>query len=182
MIALPLALTLARLALGPVAVGMAVCDSPRTGFLFILIGGLLTDIFDGVLARRLGVVRPWFRRLDSLVDVAFYLCILCATILLEEQTLRDGAVPIALLLVSEVVCIGLSLSKFGRLPATHCYSAKLYGLALFTTFLGVLCFAWGAWSLWMLCAFGLLANAEVCAILLISKSPPVDVKSLLSLM
>lgn len=177
MLAIPLALTLARLALGPVAVWMAVRDAPRHWFIFVLIGGLLTDIFDGVLARRLGVVRPWFRRLDSLVDVTFYLCILGATILLEEQTLRDAALPIVLLLASEVGCNGLSLLKFGRLPATHCYSAKLYGLMLFLTFLGVLCFGWGAWAFWTLCAFGLIANLEVCVILALSRAPPVDVKS-----
>lgn len=181
MIAIPLALTLARLALGPVALWMAVRDAPRDWFILVLLGGLLTDIFDGVLARRLGVVRPWFRRLDSLVDVAFYLCILGATILLEERILREGAAAIVILFASETVCVGLSLARFGRLPATHCYSAKLYGLVLFLTFLGVLCFSWEAWALWMLCAFGLLANLEVCAILLLSKSPPVDVKSVFRL-
>jgi CDP-diacylglycerol--glycerol-3-phosphate 3-phosphatidyltransferase len=177
MIAFPLALTLARLALGPVAVGLAAHDAPRHWFIFILVGGLLSDIFDGMLARRLGVDHSWFRRLDSLVDVAFYLCILGATVLLEEQTLRDAAVPIVLLLASEVVCIALSLAKFGRLPATHCYSAKLYGLILFVTFLGVLSLEWSPWAFWTLCAFGLLANFEVCTILLCAKEPPVDVKS-----
>jgi CDP-diacylglycerol--glycerol-3-phosphate 3-phosphatidyltransferase len=177
MIAIPLTLTLARLALGPVAVGLADRDAPRPWFIFILIGGLLSDIFDGVLARRFGVATPWFRRLDSLVDVAFWLCILGSTILLEEATLRDAAVPIVLVLISEAVCVVLSLGKFRRLPATHCYSAKLYGLMLFVTFLGVLSFGWGAWAFWMLCAFGLLANLEVCMILLRAKEPPVDVKS-----
>jgi len=177
MIAIPLALTLARLMLGPMAVWMAVRDAPRHWFILVLAAGLLTDIFDGVLARRLGVARPWFRRLDSLVDVAFYLSVLVSTILLEEQTLRDGASAIVLLLASEAACNGLSLAKFGRLPATHCYSAKLYGLALFLTFLGVLSFAWGVWAFWVLCAFGLIANIEVCAILLLSNVPPVDVKS-----
>ena len=177
MIAIPLALTLARLVLGPVAVWMAVRDAPRHWFILVLAAGLLTDIFDGVLARLLGVARPWFRRLDSLVDVAFYLSILASTMLLEEQTLRDGALAIGLLLASEAACNALSLAKFGRFPATHCYSAKIYGLILFLTFLGVLCFGWGAWALWILCAFGLIANLEVCVILLLSSVPPVDVKS-----
>ena len=172
-IAIPLTLTLARVALGPPALWAAHRGLPREFFA----GVLLTDDYDGVLARRLGVARHWLRRLDSAADVAFYLFVLGAAAVLERETLRAAGPALALLLASEALCLGASLRKFGRPPATHCTSAKLYGLALFLAFSGVLCLGWGPWALWAACACGLPANAEVLVIVHLSTRPPVDVPS-----
>jgi hypothetical protein len=134
-----------------------------------------------VLARRLKVARPWLRRLDSSVDVMFYLFLLAAAWRLEPVTLRAGLPAIALLVVSELACMALSLLRFGTLPATHSYAAKLSGLVLFSMFLGVLCFGWGSDAIWLTGLAGLTTNAEILAILLLSRAPPVDVPSVLHL-
>jgi len=76
MIAIPASLTLLRLFLGPLALWLAFTDAPRSVYAVILVAGLLSDYFDGVLARRLGVAREWLRRLDSTVDVIFYIFLL----------------------------------------------------------------------------------------------------------
>ncbi len=120
MIAIPLTLTLARVALGPLALWAAHRGLPREVFAGVLLGGLLTDYYDGVLARRLGVARLWLRRLDSAADVAFYLFVLGAAAVLERETLRAAGPALAVLLASEALCLGTSLRKFGRPPATHC--------------------------------------------------------------
>ena len=182
MIAVPLILTVARMVLGPLALWMAQQGVAREYFAGVLVGGILSDYFDGVLARQLGVARPWLRRLDSAADVAFYLFVLGTTYVLESETLRSAVLAIVLMLASEALCIGASLVKFGKLPATHCYTAKLYGLALFLAFFGVLCLGWGPWALWSACVFGLLANGEVLAIVLLSEKPPVDVPSVARLL
>jgi CDP-diacylglycerol--glycerol-3-phosphate 3-phosphatidyltransferase len=134
-----------------------------------------------VLARRLGVVRPWLRRLDSATDLIFYLCVLVAATSLEPLAVRSAAPGIVLLLLSEGACITISLWRFGVLPATHSYSAKLYGLVLWIVWVGVLAFGWGARAIWALTAVGLIANLEVILILLRSSTPPVDVSSVWAL-
>ncbi len=175
MLAIPLSLTIARLLLGPLAVWMATHGVNRAWFIALLIAGLLSDIFDGVLARALGVSASWFRRLDSQVDIVFYLCILAATYLLEERTLRIGAPAIAAVVSLEALCIAVSLRKFRVMPGTHAWSAKVFGIVLFAAFLGILAFRWGPWAVWLAGAFGVAANAEVLAIIALSVDAPVDV-------
>ena len=64
---LPFALTLLRLLLGPVALAGALMNVSRWIYLPLLVAGTLSDIFDGILARRLGVATPALRRFDSLL-------------------------------------------------------------------------------------------------------------------
>jgi CDP-diacylglycerol--glycerol-3-phosphate 3-phosphatidyltransferase len=180
--AIPLSLTLARLVLGPLALWLAWHGAPRAAFGYILVGGLISDYFDGVLARRLGVASDWLRRLDSNVDLVFYLCLAVAAYVLETETFRAAMPAVALLVGAEAVCVGASLAKFRVLPGTHTYSAKLYGLVLFVSFFGVLCYGWGAWACWLACCFGLITNGETLAIILLSRQAPVDVASVLPLL
>ena len=174
----PLSLTTLRLALGPAALAWALAGGARLAFLFFLLAGLLSDIYDGVLARKLGVSTPLLRRYDSLTDVIFYLFITGAAWILERATICASAPWIAGLILSEALVIGISLARFGCLPATHSYLAKFYGLALFATFVTVLCVGGPTWLIPALSVTGLLANAEIIAILFYSKTAPVDVLSI----
>ncbi len=175
---LPVSLTVLRILLGPLAIFFAERHLPRILFGPLLLAGLLSDIYDGVIARRLGVATPWLRRFDSAADVIYYLFILWATWLLARDTLRASTAPAVLLVGSEVLVIVTSLLRFRVLPATHCYSAKIYGLALFSAFLLVLSFSAGPWVFRVLAVFGLGANLEVIAILFLSVDAPVDVLSI----
>lgn len=175
--AIPLSLTFLRLLLAPLVLWWTWAGAPRGGYAVVLTIGFLSDYFDGVLARRLGVVRPWLRRLDSATDLVFYLCVFVAAASLEPLEVRRAAPGIVLLLLSETACITISLWRFGVFPATHCYSAKLYGLVVWIVLLGVLAFGWGARAIWGLTVIGLVANLEVILILLHSTTPPVDVPS-----
>src|SRR3954453_15221847 len=111
MMALPLSLTLLRLVLGPVAIMVVAKGWPQQLFVPILIGGILSDYFDGVLARRFKVAFPWVRRLDSLTDVVFYLCILLSAWLVSRSTIVAGLVPVIVMLVGELVCHAAGLAK-----------------------------------------------------------------------
>jgi phosphatidylglycerophosphate synthase len=175
---IPLLLTVLRLFLGQLAVIMALGGAQRKLFGPVLLAGMLSDYFDGVAARRLGVSTTWLRRFDSMADVLFYACVLCATWIVSSDVVVRGVLPLGLLLISEFLCIGVSLVRFRKLPATHCYSAKAYGLTLFLAFMAVLSCGYGHQIFWVTCVVGLLANAEVIAILLVSRRPPVDVPSI----
>ncbi|MDR2507802.1 MAG: CDP-alcohol phosphatidyltransferase family protein [Candidatus Accumulibacter sp.] len=127
MIVIPLPLTLIRLILGPLALLIALYNAPRSIFAAILIAGLLSDYFDGAIARRLGVARPWLRRLDSTVDIVFYVSIAAVAYILETATFVTVIVAIAFFIGAEAICIATSLIKFRSLPGMHCCSAKAYG-------------------------------------------------------
>lgn len=77
----------------------------------------------------------------------------------------------------EITCIIVCLARFGKMPATHSYGAKVYGLGLFGAFFCLLVLRSGAWIVPVVVGVGLLADLEILLILGLAKLPPVDVKS-----
>ncbi len=176
---IPAALTTLRLLLGPLALACAWFGWPRWLFAPILVVATLSDIYDGVLARRWGVATPALRRYDSMTDLVYYLFILAATWLLCRPAIVAHWLAVSALVASELATVAISLARFGAFPATHSWLAKVFGLFLFFCVFALLVFdATGRIIVW-LAAIGLVANAEIIAILCVSKVPPVDVPSML---
>lgn len=179
---LPFALTTLRLLLGPVALACALTDVPRWVFLPILVAGTLSDIYDGILARRFGVATPALRRYDSVADVIYYLFILTATFLLCKPVVTQNWSLIALIVLSEATGILVSYARFGKYPATHSYLAKFYGLCLLAALIALLVFNAGSWVVIALTVVALVTNSEIIAIHLIMNTPPVDVRSVFAVL
>jgi CDP-diacylglycerol--glycerol-3-phosphate 3-phosphatidyltransferase len=178
---LPFALTTLRLLLGPVALACALAGINRWIYLPILIAATVSDIFDGILARRFGVATPALRRYDSITDVIYYLFVLGATWIVCQPLLTQNWVLIALILGSEASLISVCYAKFGKYPATHSYLAKLLGLCLLAGLVALLVFDAGRWAIVALTVVALAANTENIAIHLLMDKPPVDVKSILAM-
>lgn len=178
---LPCALTCLRLLLGPVAWMCVFMDAPRWIYLPILVVGTLSDIFDGILARRLGVATPALRRFDSIADVIYYLFILGAVWFLCRPIIEGNWLLLALILWSEAAGVLTCYVKFGTYPATHSYLAKFYGLCLLGGLIALLVFNAGSWVVIVLTVVALVTNAEIMAIHLLMEDPPVDIKSIFKL-
>jgi CDP-diacylglycerol--glycerol-3-phosphate 3-phosphatidyltransferase len=178
---LPFALTTLRLLLGPIALACAIAGVTRFIYLPILITGTLSDIFDGILARKFGVATPALRRYDSITDIIYYLFILAVAWMLCKPVISGNLWLIALMLLSEAGCISICLIRFGKFPATHSYLAKFYGLCLLAAFIALLAFNAGSWVVIALAVVALVTNSEIIAMHLIAKSPPVDVPGILGL-
>jgi CDP-diacylglycerol--glycerol-3-phosphate 3-phosphatidyltransferase len=166
-----------RLLLGPIALACALTNVPRWIYLPILITATLSDIYDGILARRFGVATPALRRYDSITDVIYYLFILAVAWRLCQPVLAQNWILIALILFSEVAVILVSYVRFGKYPATHSYLAKFYGLCLLAALAALLGFNAGSWAIVALAVVALVANVEIITLHLVAKSPPVDVPS-----
>lgn len=177
----PFALTTFRLLLGPVALVGALAGVPRIAYLPLLIAGTISDIFDGVLARRFQISTPGLRRYDSVTDMIYYLFLLAAAWVLCKPVLSKTLWAIAILLSSEAACILVSLIRFNRYPATHTYLAKFYGLYILGSFIALMVFNASGWAVVPLMAVGLASNVEIVFIHLASDSPPVDIHSAFAL-
>lgn len=174
-------LTTLRLLLGPVALICALTNVPRWIYLPILIAATLSDIYDGVLARRFGVATPALRRYDSVTDVIYYLFILAVAWRLCKPVITQNWPAIAAILLSEAASIFVSFIRFGKYPATHSYLAKFYGLCLLAALIALLVFNGGSWVIVTLMIVALVTNAEIIAIHFNMKTPPVDVRSIFAL-
>lgn len=173
----PFALTTLRLLLGPISLLCALAGAPRLLFVPILIVGTLSDIFDGILARRFGVATPALRRYDSISDIVYYLFILAAMWLLCRTVVMENLWAVAVLVLAEAASILTSYSRFGKYPATHSYLAKCYGICLLAGLIALLAFNAGSWAVIALAIVSAVTNAEIVAMHLIAKRPPVDVPS-----
>lgn len=138
---LPWSLLLFRLILGPLLLLDARDGYTDLSFVFWLGIAILSDILDGIIARRLGVASQRLRRLDSLVDSIFFFFMAAAAWLAHrELILQHRNLVLAMLALSLLSQIP-ALIKFRRAAAFHAYSAKASGLALLAS--GALLFAYG---------------------------------------
>ena len=170
--------TTLRLLLGPIALACALAGVTRFIFLPILVVGTLSDIFDGILARKFGVATPALRRYDSITDIIYYLFILAVAWRLCRPVVTAHLLPLALILLSEAGVISVCLVRFGKFPAAHSWLAKFYFLCLLAGFVALFAFNAGGWVIITLAAIALATNAEIIAMHLLATSPPVDVPSL----
>jgi CDP-diacylglycerol--glycerol-3-phosphate 3-phosphatidyltransferase len=173
---LSLALTLLRLALAPALVVLVRAGAPGLVLAAALVTGFVSDVLDGAVARRAGVVTPFLRRLDSSVDTVFYLGVAYAAWHRHPDALRALALPILVVVGAEALNYALAYAKFRREASYHARSARLWGLLLFLALLALLATGSAALLPVALVA-GLLAQAETLAITLVLREWRHDVPS-----
>jgi phosphatidylglycerophosphate synthase len=174
---IPFALTAARVVLAPALIGLAVYFPSRIGFAICLILGFLSDVYDGVLARRLGVATPALRRFDSIADTIFYLAALGAAWYLHPQDIRQHIAAICVLASLELVRYVVDLAKFRREASYHMWSSKLWGVLLFLAFFSLLVLGQAGPVVALAIYMGIVADTEGLAISLILHEPRIEVPS-----
>lgn len=177
--AIPWSLIAFRFVLGP-AIAFAsfrsLIPTPWLGVLFL--AGPISDIFDGVLARRFGTATAALRISDSVVDIVFYLFVLVAVIAADATAIRNRIWLIAVVVMLEFARLILDLFKFGRIASYHAYSAKLFGLLLMLAVGWLLCFKRDTWLVTLTLFWGIISELEGLAFSLLLPEWVHDVKTL----
>lgn len=140
--------------------------------------GLLTDVLDGIVARRLGVSTPRLRRLDSAVDQLFWLLVAGTACAVYPDFFRSHAALIGLLLGLEAATYALSYARFGREVATHSWGAKLWTLTIFATLAEVLLTGNSGLGFGSCVVLGVASRLEVLGILAVLPRWQSDVPTL----
>ncbi len=167
-----------RVLLGPVVLLGERCRWNGITLAMMVLAALVSDIFDGVLARRWSTDTAAMRLADSLADTAFYVCVAGALAFGMPAVWRAFRGGVLLLLACEALRFAFDFVKFGKPASYHSYLAKGWGLLLATAM--VITFATQRASLWITAAiaWGVLSNLET---LIMSCVLPVwqrDVKTL----
>lgn len=177
-LAWPLGLTVIRVFLGPLMLWLSYQErDPVPWVLLCLYVAVISDIFDGILARRLGVATPALRRFDSQADLVFWLCALGCVWLLQPKIAMRNAGYICLILVLEAATYVISFVKFGREPSTHAYLAKVWGIVLVGTFTAILGFGEDKFSIPILFIAYVVSFVDIVAIILLLPRWQTDVPS-----
>jgi phosphatidylglycerophosphate synthase len=174
---IPFALTATRILLAPVIIALAIYFPTRFGFGICLVLGFLSDILDGVIARRLGVVTQALRRFDSIADTVFYLAALFAAWYLYPQAIWQHVVALSVLAALEIARYGVDMVKFKREASYHMWSSKLWGVALFVGFFSLLVLGQAGLAVTLAIYIGIVADIEGLAISIALREPRIEVAS-----
>ncbi|HEV2472861.1 MAG TPA: CDP-alcohol phosphatidyltransferase family protein, partial [Chthonomonadales bacterium] len=157
---LPAILTAMRAVLGPLLFLGALLRVPGGWLLAALITALLSDIFDGVVARRLKVVTARLREADSFTDTLFIGCMAGALLLRRRMLLARYVIPIGVVLFLNLLALAAEIYKYRRIASYHTYTAKLASLALFIAVSVMLVNNSGGVVVWAALATGALCHIE----------------------
>ncbi|KRA59567.1 CDP-alcohol phosphatidyltransferase [Caulobacter sp. Root655] len=167
--AIPYLLIALRVAAGLLILALALLvGSPaRWSCAALLAVGVLSDIFDGVIARRLGSVTDRLRIFDSRADVVFWLCATAAVLILHPRLVATLWPAVLVLGVMELTAHAVSFARFRREASPHHLLSKLFGLALWALLTQLLITGTGGLVLAVAFAMGVASQLEALAIMLI---------------
>lgn len=144
----------------------------------IVIVALLSDIFDGILARRWGGETPSLRVSDSIADTIFYLGVCGALLLRKPEVIWGNWRLFASLFSLEVLRYLFDFWKYQRTASYHSYLAKCWGLIVTVAMVGVLSFDKLHALIAVALIFGIVVNLEGIAMSLLLPKWKNDVKTL----
>jgi len=119
-------------------------SGPLIGALLVL--ALFSDVFDGVVARRLNIATPRLREADSWTDGWFCLWVVAAMWASHRETVVSVWPFVALWFVSDCLAMAFDWWKFRRFASYHALSAKIAGAALFSSVWALFSLDVGVWN------------------------------------
>lgn len=176
---IPYLLIATRFIFAPVIFSLAYFNGEKSQFviLALMFIGLLTDIFDGIIARKVGVSSEKLRRLDSQVDLVFWLSLGFAAYFINPEVIKNNWHSIALIFMMEALCYIISIIKFKKETCTHAWLSKMWGVSLLIAFTYLIGFQQAGWAFYLAVFFGIVSHIDVILIILILPKWQYDVPS-----
>lgn len=154
---LPLGLTLLRAGLAPV-IFVLLIQQHFVAAAGIYLTALISDIYDGVIARKLGIATRGLRLADSYADIVFFLGLGFGILIGFPHSLTSLALPFWLAIGLTLINWAFCLLKFKQMTSYHSMLMKLSALVLFV---GILCLLIGQVTAPLGAAFWLIVVATV---------------------
>ena len=177
---IPKALIYCRLMLGILMVLFSFLHINHYIFIAITLfsTGLLTDIFDGIIARHLNISTQHLRRLDSTIDQFFFVLVVIATFIQSPHFFYNNSTELLILLSFEAATYILCFIKFRKEIATHAISSKIWTLILFATLIQIMATN-NSTILFQICFYiGVITRLEIIGIILTIRKWTNDIPSL----
>jgi len=166
---IPLLLIYLRLVFAFVIVGLSLLKPVGCNayIITLIVLGLISDIFDGIIARKLNVSTEKLRRMDSGIDQIFWLCIVAASFIMYPSFYKDNWLQIVILIATEGICYMVSFIKFRKEVATHAIASKIWTLVLFATLIQLIATG-NSVILFQACFYlGMITRLEIILMLLL---------------
>ena len=173
----PNTISLYRLIMFPVILTLAILGYELM-FVILFCINLISDLFDGLIARIFNQVTRFGAQLDYLADTGSYILALYGVFTFKWAEIQPHAwflyIFIAILIISYMV----SLIRFGKIPGLHIFSVVSSGYVQGTFFFVLFAWEFIPWFYYIAIGWGILAYIEKTIILLIINDIKRGVKGL----
>ncbi|WP_298535311.1 CDP-alcohol phosphatidyltransferase family protein [uncultured Algibacter sp.] len=166
---IPIALIIFRLMLVPIILAFAyfIGKDSKLTILILMYLGLLSDILDGIIARKQNISSEKLRRMDSQTDMVFWLSMGFATWLLYPELIYDNGFAILVIISMEIMCYTISFIKFKKETCTHAFLSKLWAISLLVAFTSLIGFSHAGIPFAIAVILGFISYIDVVLIILI---------------
>jgi phosphatidylglycerophosphate synthase len=148
----------AALGLGLVAFNFSIHN--QIVFAVSIVAALLSDIYDGVLARRWQIDTENLRRWDTRADTLFYLCVFAVAVMRYPEAFQNRWLIIAALITAEVIQHVFAAMKYGRHASYHSIMSKIWGLMMAAAMIALLGFGVNNWFMDLTIFWGICCNVQ----------------------
>lgn len=176
---IPNLLSMTRLVLVPVLIGLALAGKAQA-FLMVLAVSLLSDAFDGYLARKLNQITELGAKLDSWGDVLTYGAMILGLYWIWPQVFAEQLWFLVAATLSFVVPVAHALKKFGEYPSYHTLGAKTAAVLMAPAFYSLTLLGWDLFFQAVIIFHVVVAFEEIAITSTLSR-PRTNVMSILSL-
>lgn len=145
---------------------------------FLMIFGLLTDVFDGIIARKLNVSSEKLRIWDSNVDQFFWLIVIVSVFYLNIAFVKEHKIWIGLIIILELTSYLISYMKFKKTIATHSLLAKFWTLTLLWFLIDLTLNSTSQLPFYTCVVLGVISRIEINLIILTLKKWTTDIPSI----
>jgi phosphatidylglycerophosphate synthase len=174
----PPALIVFRLVAGIALPLLAWLHTPPSALAALLVLGFLSDVFDGLLARRLGTDTLPLRRLDTRCDIVFALGAVLASLIANPSSGSQWFPWIWGYLALFLLRNAVDYLKYRASPSYHMWSGKLWSAVIYLAIFAALIGAAKPWlSTAAFCIYAINALEGIAASLVFSR-PAKDIPSI----
>lgn len=176
---LPFLLIYGRILLGFIIPLILFLSIPKASFIatVLILVGLLTDIFDGIVARQMGISSEKLRIWDSNVDQFFWLMVIGTVFYLNYSIIKAHLSLIIIIVILETLAYLFSYFKFKRVIATHSILAKIWTISLMVWIIEIILFQTN-YTFPICFLLGLISRIEIIMIIVLLKKWATDIPSI----
>lgn len=136
---------------------------------------IVSDVLDGIIARKLNISTEEMRRLDTKIDTVFWFSCLFYLCINRPQFLKTHLPELFILVCSELFIIVLGTIKFQERISYHTILSKFWALCLLWFFIDLTLYSSGRYSFALSFWYGLVVQSEIIIITLILRQNHTDI-------
>lgn len=152
----------------------------KTGLWFVIgfaIAGI-SDMLDGMVARRYKVVSTIGSAMDGYADAFLYTCIVFCIWRVHPEIIKSFFIPVLTIGATQVISWLISLFKYSKITSYHTFGAKVWAVTLFVATFSIFAFNYAGVFLWIAIIVGVASNIEDMMITLVTPYWAHDVSSI----